>query len=286
MSFELIGTPRAQKVTKKMAEKWSQMEQVRNDRALSEKRVDAYKQMASKGTMRPVQWAKALCLETNETYRVNGKHTSTAFSQLETIPDYLTAIVEEYQCDTLRDVADLYGTFDTRLQLRTASDINKSFAGIDDELCDLPIKIVNLGVTGVSMWKWQNTYDRYPPTERAECLFDPDVKLFLRFLYEVIGSAKSTKRMRRGPVVWAMYASWRKSRSAAMEFWSAVRDETGESNKTPDRKLSRWLMESSVGRRSGNPEMYARCIHAWNAWRTKSQTNLTYHADKPLPAAR
>ena len=123
-------------------------------------------------------------------------------------------------------------------------------------------------------------------SELKQCLFDPEVKLFLRFLYEVIGSAASTKRMRRGPVAWALYATWRKSRSAAMEFWSAVRDETGETNKTPDRKLSRWLIETSVGRRSGNPEMYARCIHAWNAWRTKSQTNLTYHADKPLPAAK
>ena len=93
MSFELIGTPRAQKVSKKMAETWSRMEQVRNDRLLSVKRVEAYMLMASKGMMRPVQWAKALCLETSETYRVNGKHTSTAFSQMETIPDYVTAIV-------------------------------------------------------------------------------------------------------------------------------------------------------------------------------------------------
>jgi hypothetical protein len=286
MGFELIGTPRAHRVTKKMAEAWATMEQVRNDRVLSVNRVEAYKTMAAKGMMRPVQWAKAVCLETNETYRVNGKHTSTAFSQLETIPEYVTAIVEEYHCETLRDVAELYGTFDTRMQMRTASDINKSFAGIDDELCDLPIKIVNLGVTGVSMWKWKNVYDKYPPTERAECLFDSEVKLFLRFVYEVVGSSSSTKRLRRGPVVWAMYATWKKSRSAAMEFWSAVRDETGDHNKTPDRMLSRWLLETSVGRRSGNPEMYARCVHAWNAWRSNSQTNLAYHADKPLPAAK
>jgi hypothetical protein len=286
MGFELIGTPRAHRVTKKMAETWATMEQVRNDRVLSVKRVEAYKTMAAKGLMRPVQWAKAVCLETHETYRVNGKHTSTAFSQLETIPEHVTAIVEEYQCETLRDVAELYGTFDTRLQMRTASDINKSFAGIDEELCDLPIKIVNLGVTGVSMWMWKNSYDTHPAQERAECLFDPEVKLFLRFLYEAIGSSRSTKRMRRAPVVWAMYATWRKSRSAAMDFWSAVRDETGENPKSPDRKISRWLMETNVGRRSGNPEMYARCIHSWNAWRAKTQTDLKYHADKPLPAAR
>jgi hypothetical protein len=286
MGFELIGTPRAHRVTKKMAEAWATMEQVRNDRVLSVKRVEAYKTMAAKGMMRPVQWAKAMCLETNETYRVNGKHTSTAFSQLEVVPEHVTAIVEEYQCDTLRDVAELYGTFDTRLQMRTASDINKSFAGIDDELCDLPTKIVNLGVTGVSMWTWKNTYDRVSPAERAECLFDPEVKLFLRFLYEVIGSSRSTKRMRRAPVVWAMFATWKRSRSGAMEFWSAVRDETGENNQTPDRKLSRFLMETNVGRRSGNPEMYAKCVHAWNAWRSKSKTNLQYHADKPLPSPR
>ena len=73
MSFELVGTPKAHKVTKKFAEQWALMEQIRNDRPLSEKRVDAYKEMVSRGMMRPVQWAKALCLETNETYREIGR---------------------------------------------------------------------------------------------------------------------------------------------------------------------------------------------------------------------
>lgn len=286
MSFELVGAPKSNKVTKKLAEQWAAMESVRNDRTLSEKRVEAYKMMAAGGIMRPVLWAKALCIETGESYRVNGKHTSTAYSQLDEIPDYCHVTIEEYQCDTLRDVAELYATFDSRLQMRTASDINKSFAGIDSELCDLPMKIVNLGVVGCSMWKWKSAFETKSATDRAECLFEPEVKLFLRFLYEVVGSSRSAKRLRRSPVVWAMFATWKKSRIDAQHFWAAVRDETGASPKTPDRRLSRYLMEVKVGRRSHNNELYAKCIHAWNAWRSDGHANLTYHADKPLPAAR
>jgi len=289
MGYELVGTPRAHKVTKSMAEKWAGMEQVRNDRPLSTPRVEAYKKLAVAGLMRPVHWAKAHCLETQENYRVNGKHTSTAFSQMEETPDTLQAYVEEYQCDTLRDVAELYATFDSRITLRTTSDINRSFAAVDPELCDLQAKIVNLGISAISLWKWGLSYEKVQPAERAECLFDPECKCFFRWLSEMVSDSKVNKRIRRAPVVWAMYATFRKSRKSATEFWAAVRDETGVSPATADRKISRWLMENAVdstGRRAGTNEMYARCIIAWNAWRTKTNTNLAYHPDAKVPAVK
>lgn len=289
MGYELIGTPRAHKVTKAMAEKWCGMEQVRNDRPLSIRRVEVYKKLAAEGLMRPVHWAKAHCLETQENYRVNGKHTSTAFSQMEDLPETLQAYVEEYQCDTLRDVAELYATFDSRITIRTTSDINKSFAAVDPDLCDLQVKVINIGISAISLWKWGLAYEKVPAAERAECLFDPDCKAFFRWLSEMVNDSKANKRLRRAPVVWAMYATFRKSRKAATEFWTAVRDETGTSPNMPDRKISRWLMENAVdstGRRAGANEMYARCVIAWNAWRTDGKTNLAYHPDAKLPVVK
>lgn len=289
MSYELVGTPRCHKITKAMAEKWCSMEQVRNDRPLSTSRVDAYKKMAAAGLMRPVHWAKVHCLETQENYRVNGKHTSTAFASMDDLPDTLQAYVEEYQCDTLRDVAELYATFDSRLTTRTTSDINRSFAAVDPELCDLPAKIINIGITGISLWKWGQSYASHPAAERAECLFNPDDKAFFRWLADVVNSSKSHKRMRRTAVVHAMYATFRKSRKDATEFWTAVRDETGTSPASPDRKLSRWLMENAAdaaGRRAGLSEVYARCVIAWNAWRTDGKTNLAYYPDAKLPVVK
>jgi hypothetical protein len=289
MGYELVGTPRAHKVTKSMAEKWAGMEQVRNDRPLSTLRVAAYKKLAAAGLMRPVHWAKAHCLETQENYRVNGKHTSTAFSQMEEVPETLQAYVEEYQCETLRDVAELYATFDARITLRTTSDINKSFAAVDPDLCDLQVKVINIGISGISLFKWGLSYERVPAAERAECLFDPECKAFFNWLSDLVNDSKKNKRLRRAPVVWAMYASFRKSRKAATEFWTAVRDETGSSPSLPDRRLSRWLIENAadkLGRRAGTNEMYAKCVIAWNAWRDNSPTNLAYHAEKKLPSVK
>ena len=289
MSYELVGTPRAHKVTKAMADKWSGMEQVRNDRPLSEKRVDAYKKMAACGLMRPVHWAKAHCLETQENYRVNGKHTSTAFSQMDDLPDTLQAIIEEYQCDTLRDVAELYATFDARITIRTTGDINMSFAAVDPDLHDVPVKIINLAVSAISLWKWGENYAQHSASERAECLFEPECKSFVRWLCDIASDSKVNKRLRRSPVVWAMYATFKKSRKDATEFWTAVRDETGTYPTLPDRKISRWLMENAVdstGRRAGAKEMYARCVIAWNAWRTQTKTNLSYYPDAKLPAVK
>ena len=289
MSYELVGTPKPVKITKELSERWAGMEAVRNDRRLSVLRVEAYKKIAAAGLMRPVEWAKAHCLETQENYRVNGKHTSTAFSQMESVPEGLHAVISEYQCDTLRDVAELYSTFDSRTQLRTTGDINKAFAAVDPDLCDIQVKIIGLGISAISLWKWGLAYERVPAAERAECLFDSDDKAFFRWLADVVNDSKVNKRLRRAAVCWAMYATFRKSRSGATKFWTAVRDETGTSPSTPDRKISRWLMEfraDAGGRRVGTNETYARCVVAWNAWRTDGKTNLAYSPDAKLPAAK
>ena len=289
MSYELVGTPKPVKITKGFAEKWAAMEAVKNDRRLSAPRVAVYKKLAAAGMMRPVEWAKVHCLETQENYRVNGKHTSTAFSQMDDVPDGLCAIVSEYQCDTLRDVAELYSTFDARITLRTTNDINRSFAAVDPELMDIPSGLINLGISAISAKKWGQSYHKYSAQERAECLFDPDCKAFFRWLASVVNDAKTNKRLRRVAVVWAMYATFLRSRKDATEFWLAVRDETGTAPNLPDRKLSRWLIENSAdnkGRNQGTIEMYAKCVIAWNAWRAGSPTNLAYHPDAKLPAAK
>lgn len=297
MAYELAGTPETKKVTQTLAIKFRDMDPVPNDRDLKPRRVDAYRKMLVHGLFRPVHWAVAFCVETQGTYRVNGKHTSNLFAEYANLPQDVYAVIENYHCDTLDDVAKLYATFDSRTQVRTTNDINRAFAAVDPDLAELPTKIVNLCVAAVSYVRFGERYASIAAQERAECLCEPDVKLFASWLHDTLGANnENTRHMWRAAVCAAMYATFLKSRKACNEFWMAVRDGTGVSNKAPDRVLQRFLLSRGVApnggdkgkRRSsvvGTREMYVKCLHAWNAWRRDTTTDLKYHAQGKIPAA-
>lgn len=295
MGYELVGTPKTERMTRGLAVSFRDMDAAPHDRPLNPKRIDAYKKMLAKGLFRPVHWATALCQETQNTYRVNGKHTSTMLAEADDIPASLYAMIEHYHCDTLDDVAKLYATFDSRLQVRTANDINRAFAAVDPDLAELSIHVISLCVTGISYHRWQDTYTHFPAAERAECMFDSDNKVFINWVADFFSETKTQPRhLMRANVVAAMYTTWLKSRKAAKEFWQEVRDETGSSPKLPDRVLSRFLLTKVVYKGNGavSPkavtakprEVYVKCLHAWNAWRRNTTTDLKYHASAKVPA--
>lgn len=297
MGYELVGTPRTERVTQALAAKFRDMDPVPHDRPLNPKRVEAYRKMLAAGLFRPVQWATVHCNETQATYRVNGKHTSNLFAEYEELPQTVHATIEHYHCDDLDDVARLYATFDSRTQVRTTNDINRAFAAIDPDLSELPTKIINLCVTAIAYCKHGDQYAQIPAAERAECLLDEQNKAFVAWVHAVLGNSgnrESSRLLWRSSVVAAMHASYQKSRRDANEFWLAVRDGTGATPKTPDRVLNRFLLGKAVlgsktARHSSGlvspREMFVKCLHAWNAWRRDTTTDLKYHAQGKIPAA-
>ena len=295
MAYELVGTPKTEKMTQSLATRFRDMDPVPHDRPLNPRRVEAYRKMLDAGLFRPVQWATVHCNETQATYRVNGKHTSNLFAEYEELPQPIHATIEHYHCDDLDDVARLYATFDSRTQVRTTNDINRAFAAIDPDLAEIPTKIVNLCVTAVAYVRHGDHYANKPAAERAECLLEPDCKLFVAWVRDVLqANNDNTRHLWRSPVGAAMYATFLRSRKSANEFWLAVRDGTGATPKSPDRVLHRFLLSKSVkgsnaAARSSQlvapREMFVKCLHAWNAWRRDTTTDLKYHAQGKIPAA-
>lgn len=297
MGYELVGTPETKMVTQAVAIKFRDMDPVPHDRPLNPKRVEAYRKMLAVGLFRPVQWATVHCNETQATYRVNGKHTSNLFAEYEELPQSVYATIEHYHCDDLDDVARLYATFDSRTQVRTTNDINRAFAAIDPDLSELPAKIINLCVTAIAYCKHGDAYGQSPAAERAECLLDDSNKSFIQWVASILGTSpnENTRILWRSPVVAAMYASYQKSKRSANEFWLAVRDGSGTYHKKPDRVLNRFLLSKAVKTGGGwsrkasalcsTREMFVKCLHAWNAWRRDTTTDLKYHAQAKIPAA-
>ena len=300
MGWKLLDRPKTMKLTAKLAQNFMEMESAPNDRTLSERRLAVYSKLLHDGQFRPVTWASALCKETEGLYRVNGKHTSTMFAGLKTLPDFFVT-VEEYECDTLEDVAKLYATFDSALQSRNARDIYLSFAGTISELAAVPAKVVTAAVAGMAFQQYGTNLATTQPAERAENLLEyPE---FVLWLAKLLGGANSSGNngvktrsnqkalhLYRAPVVAGMFGTWLKAKAAATEFWTAVRDETGAKPDLPDRKIARWLVTSTLSHRehgrvrsAGNRETYVKCLHAWNAWRRNEGTNLNYYAESKVP---
>lgn len=294
MGWKLTNKPKTVKVSRALAKEFAEMEPAPQDRPLSERRLEVYGKMLANGEFRPVTWAKAYCKEVKGEYRVNGKHTSTLLFGMDRIPEFYVT-VEEYECDVLEDVARLYATFDSRMQTRTAHDINFSFAGTDPKLASLPHRTINLAVSGMAYVF--DPHSRETPPEKAERLLEyPE---FVVWMDDILAGDRTdpkrqnSKHLARQAVIAAMFSTYQRSPEDATVFWNAVRDETGESPQCPDRKLARFLMTTGVNmgggvnrvKKVGTREMYAKSIHGWNAWRKDEPTSLRYYEDAELPKA-
>lgn len=293
MAWNLVSST-VKKITKRLAAEFDSMEKVQMERALSERRLAVYERALRSGQWRPCTWARAECVETGSTYRINGQHTAKMFTGLaEEFPD-CHAIVEHYECDTLEDVARLYGTFDAAISSRNSSDIYRAFSASIPELAELPRKIIDTCATGISLAK--NCGNRaltchMTPSDRAENLLEhPDFVLWVN--ERLPSSSKEQRPMCRQGVVGAMFASWQKSKKDATEFWDLVRTESGPKPSCPDRLLAKWLSVTSVRPESDTPssrkadarEFYVRCLHCWNAWRRKEELKIVrYQASAKVP---
>ena len=297
MSWKLTARPVTQKITRQLVKEFVEMDPAPHDRPLSERRLAVYRKMFAEGMFRPCTWARASCLETNTMYRVNGKHTSLVLNEMAKLPDFYVTI-ETYQCDSMDDVARLYSTFDSGIQSRTANDIYLSFAATVPELAGISAEVITKAAAGISFNLWGVTFNTaYQPAERAEnLLIYPEFVTWLQNIFTGTLSGESSKRhIRRVACVAAMHGSWLKNRQEATKFWEMVRDGTGASPGTPDRKLEKFLLTTGVDTGNGSRtrtrkaqprEIYVRCIHAWNAWRKNESTNLNYFPDAEIPSFR
>jgi hypothetical protein len=301
--WKVVGKPVSVPVTKELIAEWRGMKRVKKERPLTEKRVGLHRKSLREGTLRPVTWSKVWCEETGEWLAVNGKHTAEMlWRELEAGNEEvvlgMVVTLEEYWAETLEDVARLYATFDSRVMMRTAGDINASFAGTLGELTGVGRQTINLAVAGMAFHEWPGSQGggHKQATERAELMLEcPEFVVWLDAVMTEGGKregARTAAHLRRRPAVAAMYGSWKKDREGAGRFWRAVRDETGATPALACRRLARYLRETGVdtgngskrGKRADPREMYVKCIHAWNAWRRGVWTALQYHADAPIPA--
>lgn len=295
--WRCIRKPDVVQVNRQVAKQMYEMPTVIQDRKLDEKRLRDHKSSLLDGSFRTPEWATCYCQETDTTYRVNGKHTSLLLSTIDP-PSALYVTIQRYTADTYQDVVDLYLTFDRKIVSKRTADINRVVAVSLPGLENAPSTVVDVIVSGLAWHKWQERYPSIDPFVRA-CELRSNVE-FALFAACLLDSGKTRRPLLRQGVLAAMQETFIKNEDRALVFWTLVRDDTGPSPESPDRKLARFLLVTPVGNGGGSikakvekkkaattREIYCKAIHAWNSWRRGERKQILKYMgdDVRLPAA-
>jgi phage gp37-like protein len=114
-------------------------------------------------------------------------------------------------------------------------------------------------------------------------------KIFTHINGQTVIDKKTTIHLRRAPVVYVMFLTFRKNEKDATVFWKNVRDGEVLTSDMPEWKLREFLknvnsMTTHLSRRVVKDHEYiCKCIAAWNAFRKQTTTRLAYSIDKEIP---
>lgn len=278
--YKEITKPTVTKMTVQLAEKFRDMEPFPNDRPLSANRLAEFKQIMVDGDFRGAEWASVTVGD--KTYRVNGKHTSTAACDVfESGQELLAHItVRQFEAENMEGAARLYSTFDPRVSSRTKTDVLRAFSSASDLLSGKKSRYLSVITAGLAYAKWGDKYKKHNTNEQAELLVaNTEFANWVASYWD--GAENQPKHVIRMSVVAAMYLTTEKETyENAMEFWQKIRDDSDGKKSDPARKLYTFLISHKVGAvkaipadRTDDREILWLCLSAWNAWKT----------GKPLP---
>lgn len=291
--FRETAPPKLLVPTKQLTEEFQAMKIFPKDRPVQEARLNYHREAIESGEFRGPEWVSVTVEENNETYRINGKHTSTVmlefFEKGKKDWDGIKVLLRRYSCKTMEDAAHLFSTFDAKQSARSKADVLRAFSTADSRLNDLEGRLLGVVTAAVAYALHGRAYRRLNSNDQATLLLQNAD--FAEWLLPILkGIVGDQRYFVRSPVIAAMINAYRISPEEAAEFWSEVRD-GGEGGKdAPTKRLHTFLRGAKLGagqgERVGDDEMYTKAIQAWNAWREDSESvKFTYNSNKELPVA-
>ncbi len=213
---------------------------------------------------------------------VNGQHQLKAVIDTDSM---MIANIEEIDCETWEDVAEVYATYDQGG--RGLYDLIGPYAEALEILW--PPILTRLILSGGLYKDGRINWDR----QRKAASLHNYLKIgdFVFSIFSTNGKIewKDCAHMKRRAVIAAMMNTAEKNREAARKFWTDIRD--GEVKKTdPSRTLRDFLLGYSVDHGRGSQyskkatekEVYRKCLVAWNAFRKNTTTSLKVFNDSKI----
>lgn len=262
MSWRMIGKPTTQVADRALIERFAKMQRFGGERKLDKARCARLEALLREGKFRTCTWAVCKCLEDGREYRVNGQHTSHVLSEFVGPLPTIFITTERYEADIQIGVADLFSTFDPRWSSRTTSDTNHAFSHSVESLSGLPSRLIDLAASGIIEVLFYGKRNQAPQDVRGRLVVD--YADFVLWIDSLNINRPEKKHLRRSTPVAAMFSTYIVDPSEATRFWTEVSTSSNPLPDAPSRALERFLMTAKANEAN---EIYAKCIHAWNAYR-------------------
>lgn len=267
-------------VTRDLAEELATMPSWKGERPLQPQRVDMLSGKIADGLFHSPTWALARL--GGRVYRVNGQHSSHALAASPCIPTGLEATILEFEVDSERDLADLFGQFDNPQSARRMKEIIHAHAATEDDLCDCSLRALQIILSGIAQANGQ--MGNVCGGDRAALMHSHG--MFIQFARRFAGR----KHIMYSAVIAAMYLTWKRDEPGAERFWNLVATEEHPDSSNATRVLARFITGEVAGRirrggmRWDRRAVMVKCLHAWNAYWRGHSTSLKYVADAPIPS--
>ena len=297
-SFPIKSSPTV-RITPAILKRLATYEMAAGQRPLSPVRVGKLLAALERGQFKPPDIEYVYCEETKTHIIVNGQHSKDLATQVlsrNEAEECFQVCMKEYEpLATLADVSRLYNTCDQNTMVRTAADAVASVKCSIPAIEDVHGRLVGSCVAGIWFWEKGKSYAQHATSsERAEILRDQITQDFVLWACKITDNRSTNSlHMIKVGVMAAMFATWSLTKREASTFWCCVRDGTGKA-KDPVAWLYRYLLTVVVtgnmiptsGKLHPSGDARAICvksIHAWNAWRTNTNTDGKYHPGAPMP---
>ncbi len=280
-----------QSLTPKLAHEVANMNAWDGERALQKRRIAFLEKMLNDGLFYSPRWSFVkVQSHGNLKFRMNGQHSSHVLaSRGGPFPRGLVAIMDEFSASDDNEVAELFALFDTQQSLRNRAEVTNAHARCHRELDAASPTTLTAIASGIAYGLDDGK------TPRSVMRASDTAKLlhgYTKFAQWAISFAGSKKWLKRASVIGCMFRTHEVCPISCDAFWALVRDESHAERKHSSRVLADFLRDSvhTLGaiRRSDASKwtsraFYVKCIHAWNAYRSGSTTDLKYHRNAGIP---
>jgi hypothetical protein len=295
MSWQLLSE--SVRPIRALSEWYASLPSLKNERPQDDAWKDELSRHMKGGTFIPQQACVATVEVDGITLKLNGQHTCAGFQQLNGSAKDFRVRYCHYRADDLESAADLYMLMDRHKQ-RSYSHLSNMYWDAVGLLEKYPKRILKLMACAANFDKGGAvTHNRKLVKGNDRIKLVPEYAQYLPLFAKCMGPAgNATRFMHREAVATAVLQTIKVNQGVSKIFWNEV--ETGEmlAPKSPTLKLRNYLQGTHSANGAGGrwakyrkadfSEMYAKCIHAWNAYRANETTDLRYYPDAPLPKPR
>lgn len=222
----------------------------------------------------------ATCRFGEEKYLINGQHCVHMAMLTDCEVD---CFLEEWEVQSREEIALRFSQYDGN-RVRSARQIANVYAFESGQ--SWPKGVPGLCASAIAFSKYGEQYAaKMKKDERGHLLLahTDTVNAVSNLLF----GENRERFLLRVPVVAAIIKNLILSNDGTEDFWSGVRDGDNLPKGGPQIKLRDYLKDSQRNARGSASarEIHVKCIHAWNAWRRKTSTDLKYHSDCAIPKA-